>query len=62
MPFTHTTGVFNVKATLYAWLNERLIANQPPLLAGVTFVRDFPDPMMPSDRRAGRCSGLARTA
>lgn len=43
MPFSHTTGLFNVKATLYAWLNERLIANQPPLLAGVTFVRDFPD-------------------
>lgn len=43
MPFSHTTGQYNVKATLYAWLNERLIANKPDLLSKATLVVDFPD-------------------
>ncbi len=43
MPFTHTTGVYNVKATLYAWLNERINANLPALLTGARVVVEFPD-------------------
>ena len=33
MAFSHDTGVFNVKATLAAWMTAQLKLNRPPLLA-----------------------------
>jgi hypothetical protein len=43
MPFAHTTGTYNVKATLYAWLNEQINNNKPALLNAARVVVEFPD-------------------
>lgn len=39
MAFSHTTGRYNVEATLMAWLNERLTTNKPPLVTGTAVLR-----------------------
>lgn len=43
MVFSHTTGVYNVEASLMAWLNERLTANIPPLVSTVVLTMAVPE-------------------
>lgn len=48
MTFTHTTGRYNVEATLTAWLYTQLVANQPASVASVVLNVDAPDePLTP---------------
>ena len=49
MPFKHDTGVYNVHASVAAWLQAQLTANQPPLVTGtLTLNLDYPEkPLAP---------------
>jgi hypothetical protein len=43
MAFKHTTGMYNVRASLYAWLNVQVTANKPDVLSTATLQVEFPD-------------------
>jgi hypothetical protein len=48
MTFTHTTGAFNVEASLTAWLFGQLVANKPGTVATVALNADYPEkPLVP---------------
>ncbi len=43
MTFSHSSGSYNVEATLMAWLYEQLIAYKPPLVTTVFMAGEFPE-------------------
>jgi len=46
MAFTHDTGLYNVSASLFTWLNEQIAANKPPTVNTVKIVTEWPiDPV-----------------
>lgn len=40
---THTTSVYNVEATLFAWISAGIATNAPPLLGSITITDAVPD-------------------
>lgn len=50
MTFAHTTGVYNVEASLVAWLTGYIAANIPPLLSAVHVNLNAPEqPLAPPE-------------
>ena len=61
MPFSHSTGLHNIQATLFAWLRAALTSNPPPAVPQVQLALDHPASTLAAPLWSAHVSGTANS-